>query len=160
MENIINAVVSHQHATESKWGLSSYVPEAGEIVIYDADATHNYTRQKVGDGLNKVKDLPFTLGGKSNSEEYITEEKDPTVPAWAKASTKPNYTANEVGAVPVTRTINGESLDKDVIIELGDLASDAEHRTVTDAEKAVWNRKSDFSGSYDDLTNKPNIPSI
>lgn len=29
---------------------------------------------------------------------------------------------------------------------------------VTSAEKATWNAKSDFSGSYNDLTNKPTIP--
>ena len=28
------------------------------------------------------------------------QELDPTVPAWAKAPTKPEYKANEVGAVP------------------------------------------------------------
>lgn len=31
-------------------------------------------------------------------EGGVTEETDPTVPAWAKASTKPTYTASEVGA--------------------------------------------------------------
>lgn len=30
---------------------------------------------------------------------------------------------------------------------------------VTSAEKATWNTKSNFSGSYNDLTNKPTIPS-
>lgn len=30
--------------------------------------------------------------------EYLTEETDPTVSAWAKKPTKPNYTADEVGA--------------------------------------------------------------
>lgn len=29
-------------------------------------------------------------------------ESDPTVPAWAKASSKPSYTASEVGAIPAT----------------------------------------------------------
>ena len=29
--------------------------------------------------------------------EYITAESDPTVPAWAKASTKPSYSKSEVG---------------------------------------------------------------
>ena len=38
---------------------------------------------------------------------------------------------------------------------LRELTDDADHRTVTDAEKETWNGKSDFSGSYDDLTNKP-----
>lgn len=31
---------------------------------------------------------------------------------------------------------------------------------VTEAEKATWNAKSDFSGSYNDLTDKPNIPDV
>lgn len=30
-------------------------------------------------------------------------EADPTVPAWAKANTKPTYTASEVGAIPTTQ---------------------------------------------------------
>lgn len=30
----------------------------------------------------------------------VQAETDPTVPAWAKASTKPTYTASEVGAIP------------------------------------------------------------
>ena len=32
------------------------------------------------------------------------------------------------------------------------------HKFVTTEEKTTWNNKSDFSGSYDDLTNKPFIP--
>lgn len=32
--------------------------------------------------------------------EYLTAETDPTVPAWAKAASKPAYTAAEVGADP------------------------------------------------------------
>ena len=35
---------------------------------------------------------------------YVTKETDPTVPAWAKAETKPTYTAAEVGALPKTTT--------------------------------------------------------
>lgn len=42
---------------------------------------------------------------------------------------------------------------------LSDLADDSTHRTVTDTEKTTWNNKSDFSGDYNDLRNKPTIPS-
>ena len=38
---------------------------------------------------------------------------------------------------------------------LSQLASDSTHRTVTDDEKTTWNNKSNFSGSYNDLTDKP-----
>ena len=41
---------------------------------------------------------------------------------------------------------------------LSDLTEDTTHRVVTDAEKAIWNAKSNFTGSYNDLTDKPTIP--
>ena len=42
--------------------------------------------------------------------------------------------------------------------DLSELNQDSTHRLVTDSEKQTWNNKSDFSGSYNDLTNKPTIP--
>lgn len=42
--------------------------------------------------------------------------------------------------------------------KLSELAGDATHRVVTDAEKTAWNAKSTFSGKYADLTGKPTIP--
>ena len=43
-----------------------------------------------------------------NDSGYITEytETDPTVPSWAKASSKPSYTASEVGAMPSNATFS------------------------------------------------------
>ena len=38
---------------------------------------------------------------------------------------------------------------------LSDLTDDSAHRTVSDEEKASWNAKTNFSGSYNDLTDKP-----
>lgn len=179
----------------------------------------------------------------------ITQETDPTVPAWAKSFEKPTYTATEVGADPtgtassavsahnvngdahndirlligeLTRRFNAladsENIDLDQLSEiieyiqdnrelidtvttskisfsdiidnvttnasgkplsaaqgvflkglidaitvptaLSELSDDAEHRTVTDAEKAAWNAKSTFSGNYNDLENKPKMPTV
>lgn len=42
--------------------------------------------------------------------------------------------------------------------KLADMHPDSQHRTVSDAEKAKWNNKSDFNGSYNSLTDKPTIP--
>jgi len=43
-----------------------------------------------------------------NDVGFITgyTETDPTVPSWAKKSTKPSYTANEVGALPTGTTLD------------------------------------------------------
>lgn len=42
--------------------------------------------------------------------------------------------------------------------KLSDLSDDSTHRTVTDTERNTWNAKSNFSGDYNDLSNKPTIP--
>lgn len=42
---------------------------------------------------------------KADSALQSFTETDPTVPAWAKAATKPTYTASEVGALPSTTHI-------------------------------------------------------
>ena len=51
--------------------------------------------------------LPTKTTDLTNDAGYITgyTETDPTVPAWAKASTKPSYTASEVGA-PTVQEMN------------------------------------------------------
>lgn len=48
-----------------------------------------------------------------NTSGYIKTftETDPTVPAWAKASTKPTYTAIEVGALPSSTVIPSKTSD-------------------------------------------------
>ena len=56
----------------------------------------------------KIKALiPTKTSDLTNDSGFLTSytETDPTVPSWAKASTKPSYTASEVGALPDTTTI-------------------------------------------------------
>ena len=48
----------------------------------------------------------------------------------------------------------------DIPTTLAELTDDSTHRVVTDTEKATWYGKSDFSGSYTDLTDKPTIPTV
>jgi len=85
-----------------------------------------------------IPTVPTNVSDFTNDAGYLTSytETDPTVPAWAKAANKPTYTAAEVGAIATTHA--------------------AAAITTTDINN--WNAKSDFSGSYNDLTNKPTIP--
>ena len=55
--------------------------------------------------------------------------------------------------------LTGYATTSDIPTDLADLQGDSTHRLVTDTEKTTWNNKSDFSGSYNDLTDKPTIPS-
>lgn len=166
--------------------VESYVKEAVNDVIGSASeefnslgeieiAIKNKVDKVSGKGLS-TNDFTNAYKEKVDSALQSYTETDPTVPAWAKASNKPSYTASEVGAVPTTRTVNGKALSGNITLSAADvkalpdtttipttlasLTEDATHRVVTDTEKAAWNAKSNFSGSYNDLTNKPTIPSI
>ncbi len=85
-----------------------------------------------------IPTVPTNVSDFTNDAGYLTSytETDPTVPAWAKAASKPSYTAAEVGAMATTHAANA----------------------ITSTDISNWNNKSNFSGSYNDLTNKPTIP--
>lgn len=62
----------------------------------------------------KITNGTITLGGSTITPLTSYTETDPTVPSWAKASTKPSYTASEVGALPDTyvapvTSVNGQT---------------------------------------------------
>ena len=74
---------------------SVYDPQgrATDIFAY-VDNTHNTNAEAHIDIRSELE----------NDSGYLTSytETDPTVPSWAKAETKPTYTADEVGARPNT----------------------------------------------------------
>ncbi|MBR4880568.1 MAG: metallophosphoesterase [Clostridia bacterium] len=110
----------------------------------------------------------------------------PTVPDWAKADTKPAYTADEVGARPDTWMPSADevgalprgwlptpaqigAITEEKVTNYLKLKADKSDFTahagngdihVTSAERTAWNAKSNFSGSYNDLTGKPTIPTV
>lgn len=67
------------------------------------------------------------------------------------AGEKPTYTSSEVSALPDTTHIPST---------LEEMTEDDEHKTITSAEREKWNAKSDFSGSYNDLTDVPEIKQL
>lgn len=134
-------------------GLKYYDQKLKEYINWDS------AYQKPEDGI-PLEDLEASVQQSlANADTALQSETDPTVPAWAKESTKPSYTAAEVGAVPTTRTINGKALSSDITLSaadvnalpadttipsaLSELSDDSTHRTVTDAEKTAWNNKYD-----------------
>lgn len=45
-----------------------------------------------------IPSIPTRVSDLQNDSNFLSEETDPTVPAWAKQPNKPTYTAQEVGA--------------------------------------------------------------
>lgn len=90
---------------------------------------------------NKEVDVtvPTKTSDITNDSGFITAndipdvtESDPTVPAWAKAATKPSYDYSEIANTP--SLFSGDYND-------------------------LSNKPTLFSGDYNDLSNKPTIPS-
>ena len=80
-------------------------------------------------------------------------------------------TAAQTGAVPTTRKVNNKALSADITLSASDVGAMPSTegvvkytaQTLTDAQKAqaranIGAGASGFSGSYNDLTNKPDIP--
>lgn len=63
---------------------------------YAQDAGYTGTEAEFSEKL--AAEVPTKTSQLTNDRGFITgyTETDPTVPAWAKASTKPTYTANEI----------------------------------------------------------------
>ena len=58
----MKARISQLHKTEAEWNeVSSFVPEAGELIVYDPDSKHNYSRLKIGDGKKSLQELTFFI---------------------------------------------------------------------------------------------------
>lgn len=74
------------------------------------------TLQQLKTALQAVKNyiisvIPSKTSDLTNDSGFINTETDPTVPSWAKAATKPTYTASEVGALPSTTVIPSKVSD-------------------------------------------------
>lgn len=67
--NTLTSRIRLKADTEANWTAHPIIPLAGELIIYSADATHSYTRLKVGDGTTNVNALPFIDSGTINGEE-------------------------------------------------------------------------------------------
>lgn len=70
----INARIVHKHDTAENWAkAANFVPLEGELIIYDVDSSHSYTRFKIGDGKTLVYELPFSSYSLTDVTELPTE---------------------------------------------------------------------------------------
>lgn len=78
--NTIKTRIQLKSDTEANWNKAGpkenspgFVPLAGELIIYTPDATHDYSRLKVGDGVTNVTVLPFIDAGSVNGDVIVNE---------------------------------------------------------------------------------------
>lgn len=116
-ETIWEFVWSRQDILRLKWGGTSLsVSVNGQQVGWYGPELYEDSYEQEYQSIDIS--VPTKTSDLTNDSGFITgyTETDPTVPAWAKATSKPSYTAAEVGAQPTLvsgtsiKTINNESL--------------------------------------------------
>ena len=80
-EKTINSRIVNKHEIEAVW-LSNpdFIPMKSEVIMYDRDSTHPFQRMKIGDGVTKIKDLPFV----DKDKLHISETKPTFACTWFK----------------------------------------------------------------------------
>lgn len=89
-------------------------------------------------------------GGSGGTSDYEDLNNKPSI---NNVELSGNKSLNDLGIQPA----GSYALASDIPTNLSQLTDDTTHRLVTDTEKTTWNNKSDFSGSYNDLTDKPTL---
>ena len=128
--------------------------------------TYNTTSKKITKTINGTTTDVVTAAKIVTDGGGITSETDPTVPSWAKASSKPSYTASEVGAVPNTRTVNGKALSADITLSASDVSALPSSTAIPSKTSDLTNdsgylTSADISGVYKykgSKTNYSNLP--
>ena len=95
---------------ESKLVIDSTICKESNNPISNAAVANALDEKATVDHTHSTADItdfpaiPTKVSDLQNDSGYISEETDPTVPAWAKAESKPAYTAEEVGAAAKSHT--------------------------------------------------------
>ncbi len=132
--------------------------QIAKAAVGDVDVTE-YVNERVDELINGASGTFDTLGeietavgnkvdkvdGKGLSSNDFTDAYKTKLDS--ALTSKPTYTASEVGAVPTTRTVNGKALSGNITLSATDVGALPSTTTL-------------FSGNYNDLTNKPTIPSV
>ena len=114
------------------------------------NSIYNSSTNKIAT-MSDIPTVPTTVSSFTNDAGYITGINSSDV-------------TTALGFTPQEEITNSNKLDYSLLSntptipdELADLSDDSTHRLVTDSEKSTWNNKSDFSGSYNDLTDTPTL---
>ena len=101
-----------------------------------------------------TNDAGYLTQHQSLDNYYTKTETDNKIDDKIDAYVEDNlYTATETNTLFQQKINAQHKLSSDLVDD-----TNKTNKFVTAEEKAAWNAKSDFSGSYNDLTNKPHIP--
>ena len=130
---------------------------------YDKD----YIDNNIYDKTEVEQRIPTALSHLTDDVGYLTTEADPTVPAWAKTTNKPDYRYDEILNKPSFSTVASSGsyddlIDKpDIPSKVGDLENDAGYITgftETDPTVPAWAKKANKPEyNYSEIGGTPDL---
>lgn len=128
--------------------------------IFTASAASGITSNDITSWNGKqdsISDLAAIRSGAALGATSVQTETDPTVPAWAKAATKPTYTAAEVGALPASTSIPSKISDLTndsgyIDTETDPVFSASVAAGITSSDITNWNSKTSNTGTITGIT--------
>lgn len=175
--NVISATdTTYESKTAASGGTAVSLVTTGEKYTWNQAEPNVQSDWNATSGDAKILNKPTNVSAFTNDAGYLTSftETDPTVPSWAKQSSKPTYTASEVGALPDTTSIPSKTSDltndsnfvadasyvhtdnnftSTLKTKLNGIAAGAEVNVQSD-----WNQTTTTADDY--IKNKPTIPVV
>jgi hypothetical protein len=142
---------------------------SGKCKTYVFDSYEELSLRLLGDENGEGQDTVLLNSLKSGDVLLIRALYEPDfwweevkTRAMVRTNFEPEIIVTGYGVARVLETtkcdLTGYALTTDIPTQLSELGTDDNHLLVTQAEKDTWSAKSNFSGNYNDLTNKPTIP--
>ena len=108
-----NTRIINKHDIAKNWELAvNFVPEKGELIVYDIDENYSYERFKIGDGVKNVNALPFADDTKVTQTVTTTNAAYPLLLApngQTATTTTTSYFDSGVTLNPSTNTITANA---------------------------------------------------
>lgn len=175
--NVISATdTTYESKPAASGGTAVSLVTTGEKYTWNQAEPNVQSDWNATSGDAKILNKPTNVSAFTNDAGYLTSftETDPTVPSWAKQSSKPTYTASEVGALPDTTSIPSKTSD---LTNDSNFVADASYvhtdNNYTSTEKSKlsgiaagaevnvqsdWNQTTTTADDY--IKNKPTIPTV
>jgi len=175
-ERFVKSRVQMKRGTSADWASATgFAPLEGEYIFYTDLNKTKVGKKDVHGNLTPLSDLPFldardadTIDGRHAAEFVLKTE---AAPADAEKNVQSDWSISDSTSDAYIKNKPNVVLEGDVRLTNArtptahnqaatTITEDTTHRFVTDTEKTTWNAKSNFSGNYNDLTNKPTIPTV
>ena len=123
-------------------------------IMHDSLATVAFTGDYNDlENTPEIPAVPTKVSAFENDANYLKSETDPTVPAWAKESSKPNYDYTEIKNTPTIPTVP---------TKVSAFENDANYlKAEADPTVPAWAKESSKPNyDYTEIKNTPTIPTV